>query len=196
MSRGIRGLVGQSMGGPSKPRPSLPDYVSATANTTFTARYTGVALVYAYGSGGSGGQQDGGGGVLPGWGGAAAYGRFRMQRGQVMTLTPGAGGAGVTGGGSGLPGLPGGDTIVSAPDGRRMVAGGGSGGNQPGARAGVATGGEVNVDGSGTSGAFLSVVTPGIIDNGGTGSAANTTPGGTSAAGVAGHVLLFFVREG
>lgn len=128
-----------------------------TTVMTYTAQYDCEILAHAFGGSGSGAVIRGQFGTATGGGaGARCTKRIKLKAGDVITLTPGAGGvtvpipSGAANGGDGT------DTTITGPGGLNMIAGGGKGGNAGisnsltnvlGGAGGIATGGDENVTG-------------------------------------------------
>lgn len=184
----LRGLVGQSMSG-RKPKafPALVRQIDESLGaSSFTATKAAVALIYAWGAGGSG-ARDGSNVASGGGGGGAGYKRIRITPGQVISWSIGVGGAAP---GSDLTdGSPGTATTVTLPTGVVLTAGGGQGGARgssprTGGLGGVVsgpwdiarTGGK---GGDGVTGASTAGESP---VNGGTGGPASGNYGGGAGA--------------
>lgn len=153
----MRGLVRRVGSGLSAKRPpvagaldllKLIDVTSGSGN--FTAARSCVALIYAFGPGGSGASSYASG-MGGGGGGAAAFKCLKLNPGQSLAYVLGVpGGAVLPGSGDGKPGTA---TTVRFPNGVVMTAAGGSGGTLSGGGAGgIATGGDLT--GRGEPGAF------------------------------------------
>lgn len=145
----MRGLVRRVGSGLSAKRPpvagaldllKLIDVTSGSGN--FTAARSCVALIYAFGPGGSGASSYASG-MGGGGGGAAAFKCLKLNPGQSLAYVLGVpGGAVLPGSGDGKPGTA---TTVRFPNGVVMTAAGGSGGTLSGGGAGgIATGGDLN----------------------------------------------------
>jgi hypothetical protein len=190
----MRGLVRRISSGLSAKRPAangalellkLIDANNGSGN--FTAVRSCVALIYAFGPGGSGAaiyaQGLGGGG-----GGAAAFKCVKLSPGQSLGYSVGAPGAAV------LPGTGDGKaataTIVRLPGGGTVTAGGGGGGTlTAGGAGGVATGGDLNR--AGGSGGYPATA-GGTGQMGGTGGLATSSgSGGGGAAGFLDQPAMF-----
>lgn len=176
-SHGLRGFVGQGMDArKTAGRPTLLAIKDTTSSTdSYTATTGCIALIYAWGAGGSGsldGSQASGGG-----GGAAGYKRLRMTAGQVLSWSVGAGAAAPT-----TVGIDGGDTTVTLPGGLVLTAGGGKGGADgavAGGAGGVASGSwDVARNGGAGGPGGGSATAGGSPTGGGTGGAASGNYGG------------------
>jgi hypothetical protein len=224
MNPKLRGFVAQSMSGRKRTGvPSLIDIKETTTATTgtYTPTCSCIALIYAWGAGGGGVAFAGGGGA--GGGGSAGFRRVRVNAGDTLTWSVGAGGAvGVAGddttvtvhgatltAGGGFPGV----TTVGGAGGFcrgpwDTLRTGGAGGND-GATGETPVGGGTGAAGSGDGGggggsAGFSDQTPslpkgdgGLVNSGLAGSAPGGGGGGGAAAGGAGavgRVLIYFVQ--
>lgn len=191
----LRGLTGPAMGGPKRQPGALVEVLSITDASTgsgsVTAQRRCVAMIYAWGAGGSG--WAGGSSAGKGGSGAALYKRLRLNRGQSLSYSIGSGGAAVADDGNTHPGNPGGPTTIMLPQGVQLVAGGGSGGAGGVAGAGgTATGGDVNRAGTpgGSAPGFTDVIgylAGGLAGNSGFSGGAGTVPGGPGGAGSSGN---------
>lgn len=190
----MRGLVRRVGAGLSARRPAvtgaldllkLIDVSSGSGN--FTASRTCVALIYAFGPGGSGASSFASG-IGGGGGGAAAFKCLKLNPGQTLTYALGApGGAVLPGSGDGKPGTA---TTVRFPSGTVMTASGGGGGTLGGGgTGGLAMGGDLNR--AGGAGGFPA--TPGGSGQmGGTGGVGGfAAGGGGGAAGFLDQPALF-----
>lgn len=213
----LRGLVGQGMDGKKRQTGGQIELVgfadASAASGMIVAPKSCVALIYAWGPGGSGcagtGSPGGGGG------GGAVYKRVRLSARQSITYACGVRGVPVTDDGNVQPGNDTTDTTVTLPSGAVVTAGGGKKGNggAPGV-GGVASGGDLNRSGAngfgsgGTAAGFADLV-PGLAGGaggalGGNGSAGSAAGGGggagsggmgsISGAGANGRVLIMLVR--
>lgn len=185
----LRGFVGQSMGG-RKPSPdaivdilAYYDLVSSTPGTIVAPRRC-IALIYMIGGGASGGGQANNGGG--GGGGSALFKRVRLSQGQVLSYSVAALVAAPVGVSVGSNGNP---STVTLPDGRKLIAGGGTGGAiLPSATVdvagGVASGGDINRPG-GTGGSvdFTALGRAGGSGGVGGGAGGAGTPMGTGYGG-------------
>jgi hypothetical protein len=153
------GLRGQSMGGPKVTSIEAPSYC-ASGTYTFTAPATGYYKFVLWGGGGGG--YNGGSGA---GGSSGAYAEFTrlMTWGERATVVVGVPGPLST---------PGGDSSVTFADGKVVTAGGGGGGGTS-TTVGVASGGDVNINGS----------APGLV--GGAGNAGGGTAGGAGGSAIA-----------
>lgn len=178
----LRGFVGQSMAAKKKVPAVTPIAVidSAVTASPYIATRKCWAFVYATGAGAGGGPQ-GGNDASGGGGGAALFKKLRLNPGQSISWTVGAGGLGGTGIGNGFDG---GDTVVTAQTLTPLVAGGGKRGLHgvtpvSGGLGGIATGGDINRSGGG-GGADGS--NGGAATGGGTGGVGATHEGGGGGA--------------
>lgn len=143
-----------------------------------------VALIYAWGGGASGASGDGG--ATGSGGGAALYARVLLNTSDRIVYSIGAGGAGVAGGAGGNNG---GDTQVTIPGKRTMIAGGGKA-SAGGRLGGVATGGDINRSG-GAGGTAGSAGEAGEFGGaGGSPSGVNSGGGGSGGFSDLGSTLL------
>lgn len=161
----FRGFVGQGMKPPLTVMPDVTDFqiVTATGAGIYTAPRKGVLAIYAWGAGGAG--FTGGSSDADAGGSAAALKkRLRITKGQQLLYSVGAGVASADGQ----------DTIVNLPSGAVLRAGGGKVASAgTGGKGGIASGGDINLNGS--DGVVLTSV------NNGTGN-----PGGGANPGAAG----------
>jgi len=166
----FRGLVGQRMDGRKDFAGARHEVMRvhelAAGSGTLPAPVTGWAHVYLIGGGGTGNCGGGGGG---GGGGGACYGAFRVQLGDIIAYTIGAGAPAPD---AFAPGTKGEDSVAVSPSGHALRAGGGNGGapgaNGAGGKGGIATGGMRNFsggDGGSSVGGVATAGAPG--ENGG-----------------------------
>lgn len=136
--------------------------IVADSRTVFCS-IPGWYLITAIGGGGSGGRVGSANGMAATGGGAGGFcqKKIKLNTGDAIVCVIGAGGVGVAAGSNGNAG---GDTSVIV-SGLRLLAKGGSGGNQatgavtaPGAVGGMAFGGDVNFQGGGSGYATTSAV--------------------------------------
>jgi hypothetical protein len=184
-------------------------YTLSSGSGSITAPVNCWALIAVRGPGGSG--RTGGGSANGGGGGGVVYKRIRLTAGQSLAYALGAPGAGQTS--SDSPGNAGTDSTVTLPDGRVLRAGAGGGAESPvGGAGGIASGGDINVNGSaggspeGGAAGSIEAQIPGLV-GGATGTtaapAAGNSPGGGSrgdptntatGAGGAAQLIAVLVR--
>ncbi|EYR81881.1 hypothetical protein [Shinella sp. DD12] len=132
------------------------EYQFVLSARTWTAPRDCTVKISAFGASGSGGVlRRAGGNATGGGAGARCTKTVKLKAGDVLTLTPGAGGAAVTTTNGVVQGNSGGNTTVTGPDGLNLSAGGGEGGKAnadgtvalTGGAGGLATGGDENVAG-------------------------------------------------
>lgn len=167
-------------------RVELIGVIDATSSGSMMAPRTCIALIWAWGGGASG---FGNTGAQGGGGAGGVFKFFRISKGQTISYTVGAGGAGTT---NHLAGNDGGNSTVTLPNGLVLTAGGGKG-NGTG---GTASGGDLNRPGgagglgaagaTGANGALGGAVDSGAGGGGGAGGFTDRTVGMTGGAGSAG----------
>lgn len=191
----LRGLVGQGMDGRRRltgGRVELLRIIDANFGGAIAAPTSCVALIFAWGGGGSG-AANGGGGAGRGGPGAALYRRVRLGRGQIISYAVGGGGASVEDAGTPVAGNAGSATIVTLPGGLTLTAGGGQGGTSGSGdgNGGVAIGGEINLSSTAAAGAPTFAHLYAALAGGATGTTASngtagSWPGGGGGAGTGG----------
>ena len=178
----LRGLVGQGMDGRRRagglPSEVIAPVVLTGGSGSVVAPKKCIALIHAWGAGGSGANIDFGAGG--GGGGAAVFKRVRLVAGQSLAYVIGVGGSGVSTG----DGIAGSDTTLALPSGLVLRAGGGKGGTGIGEGAGgMPTNGDINRLGGAGGGIVGTAGQTPLGGGAGGGGASSFFGGGAGAAG-------------